>query len=185
MKLVGLTGSIASGKTTLLWEFARLGFPTLDCDAVVHRLYFEPEVQTKIMKKFNSLDKKTIAERVFSNATDRKWLEKLLHPLVWREIKAWSKSFGRPPPLAFVEVPLLFEINWEKRFDVVILVKNTDEKRVQLALARGLSPDQAKARLKTQVSDKAREKKASIIVENSGSVLHLRQKAIEIVRDLA
>jgi dephospho-CoA kinase len=176
---------MASGKTTVLWEFARLGFPTLDTDAVVHRLYFEPEIQQKIMKKFSTLDKKAIAEHVFSHPTERQWIERLLHPHVWAEIQKWRSSFVRDPPMCFVEVPLLFEAGWAKRFDAVILVKAPSSASEKRASAKGLTPGQLRARQFTQWPDEKKEKAADYVIDNSKNISTLHLRIIDILKDLA
>ncbi len=185
MKRVAITGGLASGKTTVLWEFARLGFPTLDCDAVVHRLYFEPEVQKKVMEKFGTIDKKEISQLVFASPEERKWLEDVLHPLVWAEIEKWWKSFARAPPLSVVEVPLLYEAGWHMRFDAVVFVRSPIADRVKRGMAKGLSEQQVRARIDAQWSDEQKEQAASFIIDNSGDIPHVRQQVIQTVKALA
>lgn len=118
--VIGLTGSMLSGKSTALGYFAQCGARVISCDEIVRTLYTRPAVLKKIYALLGTADKAQIAARVFKNDTQRKKLEKILHPLVLKEVRARIKQASQP--LVVVEAPLLFEAGWDKQMDLTIAV---------------------------------------------------------------
>ncbi len=118
--VVGLTGSMLSGKSTALAYFKACGAGTISCDEIVRTLYTCPTVQAKIKTLLGTADKAQLAALVFKNEAKREALEKLLHPLILKEVKVQLKALTRP--LVVVETPLLFEAGWDKYMDLTIAV---------------------------------------------------------------
>jgi len=83
MKAIALAGLIGSGKSTVLKTVRRMALPVVDCDSIVSKLYRGKAVKKKLLKLFGTVNKKKIADLVFSSSSKRKKLEALLHPLVW------------------------------------------------------------------------------------------------------
>ena len=165
-RLVGLTGSIASGKSTVLAYLARCGAQTLSCDELVQELYQTAPVQRQLKKWFGSARPEEVSRVVFSSQAARRKLERFLHPLVWKlarqRLSACSKTW------AVLEVPLLFEAGWQDRMDLTVLVAagaRTLEKRLR---ARGLSKPQYQARVKTQLPQEEKMRLADVILYNEG-----------------
>jgi dephospho-CoA kinase len=147
---VAVTGGIGAGKSEALRAFARRGVPTLSADEVVHRLIAEdPEVSAALKERFGTTDRAQIAEVVFADPDQLRWLEALLHPRVRREEEAWFA--GLDAPVAVTEIPLLYEVGGEDRFDAVVVITASDALRAARApnagdeRARRLLPDDEKA----------------------------------------
>src|SRR3954452_15976281 len=124
---VGLTGGIAAGKSEALSAFERLGAATLSTDAVVHELLTTGDVRDALVERFGDavapggeIDRGAVADVVFGDDDNRKWLEGLLWPRVGQRMWEWRQEVDGqepPPPAAVVEVPLLFESGMEDAFD--------------------------------------------------------------------
>src|SRR5919201_1083696 len=147
---VAVTGVIGAGKSEALRAFARRGVPTLSADEVVHRLISEDaEVRAALEDRFGTTDRAGIAAIVFSDPEQLAWLEGLLHPRVRQAEEQWLA--GVDADMAVVEIPLLFEVGGEHRFDAVVVVTAPAEVRAgrtavrRDARAARLLPDEEKA----------------------------------------
>ena len=173
--LVGLTGSIASGKSTVLRELARLGACTLSADELVRELYRTDPVRGQLEKWFGSAEPQEIAEVVFKSETTRKKVEDFLHPQVWH--LAQEKLALCPKPWAVFEVPLLFEAGWDTKMDLIVLVTagaDTLSRRLQ---ARGISSDVYRARRQAQLGEAEKMCRADITIFNDTTPQALQKKA--------
>ena len=139
---LAVTGGIGAGKTELLHAFERHGAAVISSDEIVHRLLREnADVTRAIVERFgrdvldadSEIDRSRVAQVVFSDRQELAWLEALLHPLVvatylhWREELAALES---PPAVCVTEVPLLYEVGGETRFDGVVAVTASPEVRM-------------------------------------------------------
>ena len=122
--VVGLTGGIAAGKSEALAALDRLGAATLSADAVVHELLGTDAVRDALVERWGgdvapggAVDRERVATIVFRSPEELGWLERTLHPLVGERIVAWRAGLGDGPPVAVVEVPLLFESGMEDAFE--------------------------------------------------------------------
>ena len=130
---VAITGGIGAGKSTALASFRRHGAATVSSDEIVHHLLAtDPEVKTALVERLGeeilgadgAPDRERIALRVFKDREALDFLEKLLHPLVSREYLAWREQLAAlpsPPRVCVTEVPLLYEVGAETRFDKVVV----------------------------------------------------------------
>ena len=131
---VAITGGIAAGKSEALAAFARHGAAVASSDEIVHRVYREDGgLKDSLRARWGDLvfgadgevDRAAVARIVFSDRDELEWLEQQLHPRVVRTHEAWLEELrarDEPPPLAVVEVPLLFETGGQRRFDRVVVV---------------------------------------------------------------
>jgi dephospho-CoA kinase len=147
---VAVTGGIGAGKSEALRAFARRGVPTLSADEVVHRLIAEdPDVRAALEERFGTTDRARIAEIVFTDPDQLSWLEALLHPRVRQAEEAWFA--GLDADVAVTEIPLLYEVGGETRFDAVVVITAPEALRADRAPAPGdgrarrLLPDDEKA----------------------------------------
>ena len=160
-------------------SFARHGVPTISSDDIVHRLLREDEsVRAAMLERFGpsvldaagQLDRRAIGHRVFPDPKALAWLESLLHPLVVREYLAWRDRLAEqqdPPALCVTEVPLLYEVGGEQRFDVVVVI--TAPEQVRRARARTAIDDRA-SRL---IPDEEKAKRADFVYVNDGTIEEL------------
>jgi dephospho-CoA kinase len=159
---VAITGGIGAGKSEALAAFARHGAATVSSDAIVHHLLREDEevqralvdrLGNRVLDDTGQVDRGAIAEIVFADEEALQWLEGLLHPLVVREYMDWREQLGEldnPPAVCVTEVPLLYEVGGQDRFDSVVVVTAPPEvraSRTEVAVAEReprLLPDTVK-----------------------------------------
>lgn len=159
---VAITGGIGAGKSEALAAFARHGAAVVSSDEIVHQLLAEDEgVRDAIRERlgedalddYGRPDRGAIGKIVFADREALAWLESLLHPLVVREYMSWRDELAArpdPPAVCATEVPLLYEVGGEKRFDAVVVVTAPRDLRSERASVpleareRRLLPDEEK-----------------------------------------
>ncbi|MEW6585554.1 MAG: dephospho-CoA kinase [Nitrospirota bacterium] len=174
MLVVGLTGNYGMGKSAVLALFGKYGAAVLDSDEVVHSLLSEQEVLDKIRRLFGSavffedgtLNRGRLAEIVFREDALRHSLEEILHPLVFRRIDGFLQENYGKCGIAVIEVPLLFEGGYEKRFDRTITVFTDAETALLRLAAVGIGREDADRRLKTQLSIEEKKKRSDYVIDN-------------------
>jgi dephospho-CoA kinase len=173
MIILGLTGSIGMGKTTASDNFSKIGIPVHDADQAVHEMMSEGGEAVVIMSEMfpasirdGSIDRKVIAEEVFSNGKALNKIEKTLHPLVrLREKKFLGDCARQGKKVVILDVPLLFETGGEKRCDGVITVSAPKYIQRQRVFNRpGMTPERLKAILSRQISDFEKRKRSDFII---------------------
>ena len=192
MFLVGLTANYGMGKSTVLATFGSLGAVVMSADAIVGRLLEDESVRDRIRGMFGDdvigdggrLDKKTVASRIFSDPQQRKRLEALLHPLVFAEIEAAAGNPDYADRVIVVEVPLLFESSADLKFRKTITVHTSEEEAVSRLGRKGISREEALARLETQMPISEKIKRADYAIDNSNSQGETERQAGKIYRDL-
>jgi dephospho-CoA kinase len=184
MLVAGLTGNIGMGKSYVLSVFEGLGAITIDSDGIVDILMKDRLIIKKIagllgnevIQKDGGLDKTAIANIIFNNNMIRAKLEALLHPLVFKKIDSFLAKIRKKKCLVIVEVPLLFEGNYQKHFDRTITVytnKKTAFERLKLA---GISKAQAIKRMNAQMPIATKKKLADYTIDNSGTKQDTRRQ---------
>ena len=188
--MIGLTGSVAAGKSEALAALERLGAATISSDAVVHGLLASPEVREQLVERWGEeiapageLDRERIGAIVFEDRDELAWLESLLHPLVAQRLVEWAASLPADEEVAVVEVPLLFETGMEGGFDATLAVVADDSLRTARAGARGT--DLLGAREGRQLSQADKASKATHVVENDGELDDLERRLAELLPELA
>ncbi|HZZ86542.1 MAG TPA: dephospho-CoA kinase [Anaeromyxobacteraceae bacterium] len=196
MRLVGLTGGIATGKSTFAEALRRLGAPVVDADELARRVVakgspglaavvaaFGPEVLTA----GGELDRKKLGSRVFADAGARARLEAITHPAIRA---ALADELGRLEEagagLAFYDVPLLYEVGMEGLVDCVVVVYAPPASQLlRLERRDGLTHEEARARLRAQLPIDDKAARADVLVTNEADPAALRAKAGPLLRDLA
>lgn len=159
--VIGLTGSMLSGKSTALAYFARCGVQTISCDEVVRKLYARAAVLQKIKAALGTDKRAEIAKLVFKSAAKRSVLEQILHPLVFQEVRVQVKKSNAP--FIVLEAPLLFEAGWDKFTDLNIVVL-ADPKTLPARLKkRNLTRAAYNLRLKHQMPDAQKITRADVV----------------------
>ncbi len=188
---VAITGGIAAGKSELLRAFARHGAATISSDEIVHRLLREdPEVKRAMVERLGDgildergeIDRSRVARLVFPDRDALTWLEELLHPRVVAAYLAWREALARhddPPAVCVTEVPLLYEVGGETRFDVVVAVTASPSVR---AVRRGRSVDDRERRL---LPDEEKLARADFAFVNDGSLADLDEFVSDVMAKLS
>ena len=177
-KLVGITGGIGSGKTTLSNHLKKLGYLVHESDVVVSEMYTKPKkqflsfVKEKISKdavKHNKINKTEITNVIFNNKAVKKLLETHIHKEVQNSREAFvKKNKINKNKLIFADIPLLFENKLEKGFDLVICVISSEKNRTKRVLEnKKFTKENLKKILKAQTTDKERKKRSQIIINNN------------------
>ena len=174
-KLVGITGGIGSGKTTLSNHIKKLGYLVHESDAVVSEMYTKPKkqflsfIKEKISQNavnHNKINKTEIANVIFNNKAIKKLLETHIHKEVQSSRDAFIKK--NKNKLIFVDIPLLFEKKLEKRFDLVICIISSKKNRTKRVLEnKKFTKETLNNILKAQTTDKERKKRSQIIINNN------------------
>ena len=173
LKIIGLTGGIASGKTTILTEFKKLGIKTISCDEIAKKIYKRTSVHKRIKKLFGTSSRKKIAKIIFSDFTKRKQLEKIMHPLIIKELKNQLKLLPTPYSLlpVVIDVPLLFEAHLEKMFDKIIVVYCKKNQQTSRLMKRDkLTKSEAIKRIASQIRMSEKIKHSDFILRNDALV---------------
>ena len=159
--VIGLTGSMLSGKSTALNYFAKQGADTFSCDEIVRELYASPRMLKTIGQLMGTTDKTKISALIFKNKTHREALEKLLHPLIFKALKKRITQSAKR--IVVVEVPLLFEAGWGLYTDLNIAVL-ADPKTLPVRLkGRNLTVQEYKRRLAHQFTDAEKANRADVV----------------------
>ncbi len=159
--VIGLTGSMLSGKSTALAYFAQYGTAIFSCDEIARELYQQPKIFKKIERLFGTADKAKIAALIFKNNTQRQALEDLLHPLIFRELQSRIKQCTQR--LVIVEVPLLFEKGWDQFTDLNIAVLADPKTLPQRLRGRKLTRQEYTRRVKHQLKDEEKAVRADVV----------------------
>lgn len=187
--IVGITGTMAAGKSTLSQKIKDMGYPIYDTDKMVHH-YYEPNgvLYKDLIKTFGQdilaadkqIDRQKLAKLVFSSHDNLNKLEKLVFPTVLKEM---NELAGNRDTLIFFEVPLLFEAGMEDFFDKIIVVDANQEVRIQRAMQRGLSRQDVLKRMARQWPAEKKRAKADFVLDNSGDLKSF-EKEIEDLLDI-
>lgn len=186
---VGLTGTVAAGKTSALEALARLGAETISSDAIVRELLAGEELRDALVERWGAevatdgaVDRDRVAEIVFRDRDELAWLESQLHPRVGERIASWRDELAPDVTVAVVEVPLLFESGMESLFDAVVGVVAPAEVRERRAAERGLG--ELAGRSGRQLSDEEKAARSDFVVTNDGSLAELEAKLAELLPEL-
>jgi len=187
---IGLTGGLASGKSTVAKWLRAAEFEVIDADRLVAELYqpggegaaavralFGPEV----MDAQGGVDHAKVAARVFSDPKARLALEAAIHPLVR---KRFMEMAARAKSVIVLEATLLVEAGYAPGFDFLVAVEAPCEMRYERAVAKGMAPDSARGRLLAQGDGEERREAAHRVIDNSGDLEHLRRQTDELIDDL-
>ena len=195
MITIGLTGGIATGKSTVGKLLRHKGIEVISSDELAHRAIMPGESgYDKIVTEFGreiilpdgEIDRRLLGEIVFKNDNARKRLEQIVHPIVingiQQDLKRCSK---RGIKLAVVEVPLLFEVGLTELFDYIWVVSSTLERQLQRLLERDrLTEAQARERITTQLSLKEKERRADVVIENNNGLDSLEKQVSILLKTL-
>lgn len=181
MLVVGLTGGIGAGKSSVEKLFSKLGVPIIDADKISRDLTLPDRpallailehFKTPLLKSDGTLDRTKLRNIVFTDHAERHWLENLLHPLIRREIEQQIKNLSTP--YCIVVIPLLFESDPFPFIQRILVVDVSEESQIHRVRQRDkVSHAHIKAIIDTQVSRQHRLEKAHDVILNDGVIADL------------
>ncbi len=196
MVIVGLTGGIGSGKSTVVRMFEDEGAHVIDFDHLA-RLVVEPDKPAwrdiidyfgpEILSSDRTLNRSALAEIVFSDNKSRKALEGFTHPRIFEERDALIKAIKRKDPFSIViiDFPLLFELDLNKRFDKVILVYVPRAVQLRRLIKRdGIVKEEVEKRLNAQLPIEEKRSLSDYIIDNEGSLNDTRDQVRKVIHEL-
>ena len=193
MKIIGLTGGIASGKSTVATELRKQNVPVFDADEVSRNAVAKGSKGLALVAEAfgadyltsdGEMDRAKISQLVFSDKEALKTLEGILHKIVWDEAEAFlAEAREQKAKLAVLDVPLLIETKWHERVDLVWLVAVSKEQQIKRAMIRsGMTEEEVKARIAAQMSLEDKKKFADVVLDNSGA---LKETLEQVHKELA
>jgi len=191
--LIGLTGGIGSGKSTVAAMLAELGASVIDADRVGHDVYRPgSEGFRRVCEAFGAdvvapdgtIDRRVLGARVFGDPAALARLNAVLHPLIGDEIlariaAAVAEDADRP---VVVEAAIMLEAGWHFFDHVWVVVVERETAIARVMAARGLARDEVERRLDAQMSNEERRRRADLVIENDGSIEELRARVTEAWR---
>ncbi len=188
MKIVGLTGSIGMGKSTVAAMLRELGVPVFDADAVVHRLQSgSGALVAPIEAAFSGttgalgVDRQELGRRVFGDDTAMARLEAIVHPAVGAERQAFMRD-NAAAPFVVADIPLLFETGGDAQVDTVVVVTAPPEAQRARVLARpGMTAQKFAGIVARQLPDAQKRARADHIVDTGGSLDETRAQVVALV----
>jgi dephospho-CoA kinase len=187
---VAITGNIGSGKSTFTKFLFEAGYPVILADDISKEILAgDPEVKVQVIEEFGAesfhgskINKKYIADRIFSDPKKLKKINSILHPKVRNRIDSLLKEYFKTKDIVFVEAALIFESKIENMYDYVVLITSNINIRMKRSIMnKKLSEEEFIKRDSNQMNDKIKIKKADFIFTNDGSKDELKQKAILLI----
>lgn len=194
MLVLGVTGGIGSGKSTVAAKLAERGARVIDADAVVRELYRGGRLPDRIEQRFGpgvrardgSIDRRALGAAVFNDPAARQDLERIVHPTVRetieRRIAEWRAARFRG--IVVVDAALLVESSHAYPLDALLVVVASEETRLARLRERGVPEDEARRRMAAQTTDEKRRAVADFVVENDGTLQDLDRAVEEVLEKL-
>jgi len=197
MIIIGLTGGLGTGKSTVAKMFAQAGAQVIDADALVHEgLHSGGSCYAKVVRAFGKgilegkeINRRTLAEIVFSSPLKLKKLTSIIHPIIQKEVQSKIQKLNKNPKtrLVVIDAPLLIEAGWHRWVDYLIVVKASTALAVRRAQARGnISRAQILRRMKAQMPVTQKIRMADIVIDNRkhlNETQHQVEKIIQVFRN--
>lgn len=188
--LIGLTGNIACGKSTVLRRLRELGAHTIDADALIHVILrrggaaFEPvlaEFGPSILREDGEIDRRALGKIVFSDPEKLHRLEAIEHPIVRSMIGEQIKS--APERVVVLDAIKLFESGWAEKCDTVWVVTCLRAQQIErLTATRGYSQEEAEMRVNAQAPQEEKAARANVVIDNSGTLAQTYEQVEEAWR---
>lgn len=188
-KIYGLTGGIASGKSSALLFFEKNGFYVIDSDKIVKDLWLDLDVLKKISKTFKLKNdenlKKEVTNLIFVNYVLREKLNEIIHPLVFSEIEKLVDENIKKQQI-IIDMPLLFEVGYENKVDEVILIYSSKRNQLKRLMKRNnLSKKDALNRINAQLPLKNKVYKSNYVIRNNSSFANLERQINKLIKKIS
>lgn len=193
--VIGITGGIASGKSTVVAMIKEAGYQVIDADQVVHqlqekggRLYeaLKQAFGNEILKEDGDLNRKKLSEMVFSNPSHMATSSAIQNQIIKEELAAERDQLAQSQAVIFMDIPLLIELGYQDWFDAIWLVYVDAQTQLRRLMARNhLREVDAKKRLSSQLSIEEKRPYASLVIDNSGDMETLRKQVHKALEQLS
>ena len=187
--VIGLTGGIGTGKSTVSQILKEKDFPVIDLDIISHEVIKFPMVMEKIIENFGKevleynntgnwiISREKLGRVIFGNREKRLILNSIMHPEILRIMREKILECKKENKIIFVEIQLLFEVQWEKEFDYILLVSTEKETQIKRILARDKrSKEEALSIINSQMPLDEKKKRSDYVIENDGNIQDLERK---------
>lgn len=187
--VIGLTGGIGTGKSTVSQILKEKKFPVIDLDIISHEVIKFPKVVEKIVENFGKevleynntgnwiVSREKLGRVIFGNREKRLILNSVMHPEILRIMREKILECKKENKIIFVEIQLLFEVQWEKEFDYILLVSAEKETQIKRILSRdNRSKEEALSIINSQMSLDEKKKRSYYVIENDGNIQDLERK---------
>lgn len=189
MILIGITGIIGSGKTTVSNILRKKGIEVIDVDVIGKKVTEQEDVKNDIKRIFNSdyvinnrVEVKKIKELVFKDKEKLEELEKIIHPKVREQIYKKIKNFEKKGlRFVIIDAPLLYETGLYKRVNKVVVVSSNEEITTERLKKRGMSEEDIKRRTAIQISLAKKEKMADFVIYNNNTIEELKKEVDKLL----
>lgn len=189
--IIGITGSIASGKTEVVKLLTKKGYQVHSTDQLGHKALEIEEVKEKLADKLGreilstdgQIDRNKLSQIVFRNKAHLQYLNSVTHPQIFKLMRILIDQ--ATSDYIFFEVPLLFEAELENYFDFIITVSSRQENQlIRLMRRNQLKLEDAKIKLASQYSNQVKEKKADYVINNNNDLNQLKRKVDQLIKIL-
>jgi dephospho-CoA kinase len=196
MLIVGLTGGVASGKTAVSQILKEEGAYIINADQIARELVLPHKPAwselirafgQEILQEDGSIQRKKLADKVFADPKQRKFLNQILHPRIKEEMDRRAKEIGEKDPEAIVviDAPLIIELGDHREMDKLIVVTSTQPQQIERLKDRdGTNPEEALRIVSSQMPLKEKLKFADYVIRNEGSMEETKKRAKEIFQEL-
>ena len=195
--VIGLTGGIGTGKSTVSQILKEKKFPVIDLDVISHEVIKFPKVVEKIVENFGKevleynnignwiVSREKLGRVIFGNREKRLILNSIMHPEILRIMREKILECKKENKIIFVEIQLLFEVQWEKEFDYILLVSAEKETQIKRILARdNRSKEEALSIINSQMSLDEKKKRSDYVIENDGNIQDLEKKVDDFLKKI-
>ena len=194
VRIIGITGGIASGKSTVTEFLRRQGYQVIDADQVVHELQepggrlYQALLSTfgsSILQEDGRLDRPKLGAMIFGNSQLLAQSSQIQNRLIREELAGRRDLLAETEDIFFMDLPLLFELQYEDWFDQIWLVDVTEKTQLSRLMTRNaLSQEEAEKRISAQLSLQEKRNRADVLIDNNGSLKETRQQIRDALQKL-
>ena len=192
--VIGLTGGIGTGKSTVSQILRKKKFPVIDLDTISHEVIKIPKVIEKIVENFGKevlensgnfenknnaiqISREKLGKIIFENKEKRLLLNSIMHPEILHTMREQISKYKKNNKIIFVEIQLLFEVQWEKEFDYILLISAKKNTQIRRILERdNRSENDALNIINSQMPLDEKKKRSDFVIENDGNIEELKEK---------
>lgn len=188
MKIIGITGGIATGKSTVTNKIKEFGYKVIDCDKISHQLLEDVDVISAIESLFGKktisdgkVNRRVLGEVIFNDPAEQIKLNNLIHPLVIEVVKAELEQLDEE--IVFIDCPLLYEAQMEDMMDKVITIYINEDLQIQRLMKRdSISQDYAMKKIQSQLMISEKIELADYLINNESEEDTTTQQLLDIIR---